>query len=84
MSKDRQIGIPSRTTYILTDGVYIMQRNKPAVEIFDDLPSGSANLKSPDLSAGVTTITGENISELFGQTHCRERGQSDLRRRCRR
>ena len=67
MSKDRQIGIPSRTTYILTDGVYIMQRNKPAVEIFDDLPSGSANLKSPDLSAGVTSITGENISELFGR-----------------
>ena len=44
-----------------------MQRNKPSVEIFDDLPSGSANLKSPDLSAGITTITRENISELFGR-----------------
>jgi PPOX class probable F420-dependent enzyme len=67
MSKERQIGIPSRTTYILKDGVYIMQRNKPAVDIFDDLPSGTANLQSPNLLAGVTTITRENISELFGR-----------------
>jgi predicted pyridoxine 5'-phosphate oxidase superfamily flavin-nucleotide-binding protein len=40
--------------------------NKPTVDIFDDHPSGTADLPSPDLSAGVTTITKENISELFG------------------
>jgi PPOX class probable F420-dependent enzyme len=44
-----------------------MQRNKPTVDIFDDLPSSTADLQSPDLSAGVTTITKENISELFGR-----------------
>ena len=44
-----------------------MQRNKPAVDIFDDLPSDSTNVQSPDLSACVTTITRENISELFGR-----------------
>ena len=44
-----------------------MQRNKPTVDIFDDLPSDSTNLQSPNLSAGVTTITRENISELFGR-----------------
>jgi len=44
-----------------------MQRNKPTVDVIDDLPSDTANLQSPDLSAGVTTITKENISELFGR-----------------
>jgi predicted pyridoxine 5'-phosphate oxidase superfamily flavin-nucleotide-binding protein len=44
-----------------------MQRNKPTVDVIDDLPSDTANLQSPDLSAGVTTITNENISELFGR-----------------
>jgi PPOX class probable F420-dependent enzyme len=56
---------PSRTTYIVKDGVDIMQGNKPAVEIFDDLPPGAASFQSPELLAGVTTITRENISELF-------------------
>jgi PPOX class probable F420-dependent enzyme len=52
---------------MLTGLVYRMQRNKPTVDIIDDLPSNTANLQSPDLWAGVTTITRENISELFGR-----------------
>ncbi len=44
-----------------------MQRNKPTVDIIDDQTSDTANLQSPDLLAGITTITRENISELFGR-----------------
>jgi PPOX class probable F420-dependent enzyme len=52
---------------MLTGLVYPMQRNEPRVDIIDDEPSDTANLESPDLSAGITTITRENISELFGR-----------------
>ncbi len=43
-----------------------MQRNKPTVDVIDDLPSDTANLQSPDLSAGVTTIT-KNMVTIKGR-----------------
>jgi len=44
-----------------------MQRNNPTVDIIDNLPADTANLQSPELLAGVTTMTRENITELFGR-----------------
>jgi PPOX class probable F420-dependent enzyme len=44
-----------------------MQKDLPRVDIVDDSMSSTGDLQSPDLSAGVTTITKENISELFGR-----------------
>jgi hypothetical protein len=38
-----------------------MQRNKPAVEIFDGLPSGSANLKSFDYRQVSLQLQEKNI-----------------------
>jgi len=44
-----------------------MQRNNPTVDIIDNLPADTANLQSPELLAGVTTMTRESITELFGR-----------------
>jgi len=47
--------------------VYLMQRNNPAVDIIDDLSANTANLQSTESLAGVTTLTRENIAELFSR-----------------
>lgn len=44
-----------------------MQRNNPAVEIIDDVSANTANLQSTESLAGVTTLTRENIAELFSR-----------------